>query len=105
MTTELGKLQDRNISAIFNLLDSDRDGKITAEDFDLDARRMCELVGVTVDSDNGRRLLHAYEAWWNQIRHHFDIDEDGHVTMDEFAASYKGARATLRSSLVSSWSE
>jgi Ca2+-binding EF-hand superfamily protein len=92
MTAQLDNIQDRNISAVFNVLDSNQDGTITAEDFDLIGRRVCEQLGVAVDSDNGRKVCEGYKAWWNQLRKDLDVDNDGQVTMAEFAAVYKGDR-------------
>jgi Ca2+-binding EF-hand superfamily protein len=92
MTERLDNLQDRNISAVFNILDSNQSGSITAEDFDLIGRRVCEQFGVTVDSDNGRKVCEGYKIWWNQLREDLDVDNDGQVTMAEFAAVYKGDR-------------
>ena len=90
MTARLDNIQDRNISAVFNVLDSNQDGTITAEDFDLIGRRVCGQFGVTVDSDNGQNICAGYKAWWNQLRQDLDTDNDGQVTMAEFAAAYKG---------------
>ncbi|HKR52052.1 MAG TPA: EF-hand domain-containing protein [Pseudonocardiaceae bacterium] len=92
MTERFDNLQDRNISAVFNILDSNRSGSITAEDFDLIGRRVCEQLGVAVDSDNGRKVCECYKTWWNQLREDLDVDNDGQVTMAEFAAVYKGDR-------------
>ncbi|HSV67523.1 MAG TPA: EF-hand domain-containing protein [Mycobacteriales bacterium] len=92
MSERPDNLQDRNISAVFNILDSNQSGSIAAEDFDLIGRRVCELFGVAVDSDNGRQVCDGYNAWWNQLRVDLDIDNDGQVTMAEFAAFYKGGR-------------
>jgi len=92
MTALLDNIQDGNISAVFNVLDSNQDGTITAEDFDLIGRRVCKQFGVTVDSDNGRNVCEGYKAWWNQLRQDIDTDNDGQVTMAEFAAAYKGGQ-------------
>jgi hypothetical protein len=68
MTERLDNLQDRNISTVFNILDSNQSGSITAEDFDLIGRRVCGHLGLAVDSDNGRKVCEGYKTWWNQLR-------------------------------------
>jgi Ca2+-binding EF-hand superfamily protein len=45
-----------------------------------------------MDSDNGRKICEGYKTWWNQLRKDLDVDNDGQVTMAEFAAVYKGDR-------------
>lgn len=92
MTEQSDNPQDRNISAAFNLFDSNQDGAITAEDFDLIGRLVCERLGVAVDSDSGRKVCESYKTWWNQLRQDLDIDNDNQVTMAEFVAIYKGDR-------------
>ena len=89
MTTSPDDLQGRNVSSAFNILDMNRDGKLTAEDFDLYAARACEMAGVAVDSDNGRQLMGAFQGWWTQLRHSFDIDHNGEITLAEFVACHK----------------
>lgn len=90
MTEQLDSIQDKNISAVFNVLDSNQDGSITAEDFNLISDAVCGYIGVPVDSDHGRRLRECYTTWWNQLREDLDVDNDDQVTMTEFAAIYKG---------------
>lgn len=90
MTERPQNLQDKNLSAVFNVLDSNQDGSITAEDFDLISRLVCDRFGVAVDSDTGRQVCEGYEAWWNQLREDLDVDGDGQITKAEFAAIYQG---------------
>jgi len=96
MTAPLDNLQDRNLSVVFNALDSDQDGIIDAEDFDLLGQRVCEQVGFGVDSDNGRMVCEGYKELWNQLRQELDTDNDSQVTMAEFAAAYKGNQGDLQ---------
>jgi Ca2+-binding EF-hand superfamily protein len=72
----------------------DQDGKIAAEDFDLIGRRVCEQFGVAADSENDQNICEGYKEWWNQLRQ--DTDNDGQVTMTEFAAAYKGEQGDPR---------
>lgn len=92
MTERPDNLQDSNISAVFNILDSDQSGSITADDFDLIGRLVCDRLGVAVDSDNGRKVCGSYQAWWSRLREDLDVDNDGRVTQAEFAAIYQGGR-------------
>jgi Ca2+-binding EF-hand superfamily protein len=96
MTARLDNIQDRNISAVFNVLDSNQDETIAAEDFDLIGRRVCDQFGVTVNSDNGQNICEGYKAWWNELRQDLDIDNDGQVTMVEFAVCRRLQRGAGR---------
>lgn len=90
MTEQPDNIQDKNLSALFNIFDSNQDGSITAEDFDLIGKLVCEQLGIAVDSDDGRKVCEGYKTWWNQLRQDLDVDNDGQVTMAEFTAIYKG---------------
>lgn len=92
MTAQIDNTQDKNLSAVFNVFDVNRDKKITAEDFAMLSKVVCEQFGLTMDSDQGQQIREGYQAWWNQLRQDFDTDNDGQVTMAEFAAAYQGGQ-------------
>lgn len=93
MTSKLDKnVQDRNIAAVFNVLDSNQDGAITEGDFVLIGNRVCAQFGIAADSEMGRKVGVSYLAWWNQLRQDFDTNNDGRVTMAEFVAAYRDGR-------------
>lgn len=92
MTSKLGNIQDQNISAVFNVLDSNRDLAITEEDFELIASRICERFGIEADSETGRKVHGGFLAWWQQLRRDFDADGDGRVTLAEFISAYKDGK-------------
>jgi Ca2+-binding EF-hand superfamily protein len=92
MTSKLGNIQDHNISAVFNVLDANRDSVITEEDFEQIAARVCAQFGISADSEAGRKVRGSYLAWWQQLRRDFDADGDGRVTLAEFTSAYKDGK-------------
>ena len=90
MTSKIDKdIQDRNITAVFQVLDANGDGRISEEDFDLIGTKVCAQFGIATDSEAGRKVCGSYLAWWNQLRRDLDTDGDGEVSLAEFAAAYK----------------
>ena len=89
MTSHVNNVQDRNIAAVFSVLDTNRDGVVSAEDFEQLGARVCAQFSIPLDGATGRALLEAYEAWWSQLRRDFDGDDDGRVTVEEFHTAYQ----------------
>jgi Ca2+-binding EF-hand superfamily protein len=80
-------LRDRNIRAIFDLLDANSDGVITASDLSSLAARACDQLGIT-GTAKGEQIADIYASWWEQLAADADADADGRITRDEFAAAH-----------------
>jgi len=88
MTTELNGVQDRNVTAVFNVLDANGNGAISGADLDAIGRQVCTRFGIDTSSESGQKVLTSYGSWWEQLRE-LDGDGDGKVTKAEFAAAYQ----------------
>ncbi|MFI0370147.1 EF-hand domain-containing protein [Actinomadura sp. 1N219] len=80
-------LQEENIKAAFDLLDTDGNGVLERQDFDLKAEKARKEFALVAGSPKHRNLQVAYTAWWERIRAAADVNEDGRVTREEFVTS------------------
>ena len=92
MTSEPDSIQDRNIAAVFQALDTNGDGTLAEADFDLRGRGLCGRFGIDADGDHGQQIMATYQAWWEQLRGDLDTDNDGKITMAEFVSAYKAGQ-------------
>jgi Ca2+-binding EF-hand superfamily protein len=82
-------LPERQLMVIFDaVLDTDKDGVITAADFTQLARGLCEQLGVP-EGPKVAAFERGYLSWWEQIRAACDGDGDGRVTRAEFTAAHR----------------
>jgi Ca2+-binding EF-hand superfamily protein len=84
-------LQDKNIFRVFETLDANHDKKINHEDFNLFAKNICKRVGISIDSNEGKKLAATYQDWWGRLKVDLDTDNDGSITQTEFADGFKRA--------------
>jgi Ca2+-binding EF-hand superfamily protein len=89
VTSKVDNIQDRNIATVFQILDANGSGTVTAEDFDLIAERICGQFGIATDGADGQKIKQAFQSWWEQLRGDLDADQDGKITLAEFADAYK----------------
>lgn len=75
-------LLERNIGAIFAILDTDADNFITSDDLTANGARICEQLHITGSLADA--LLDGHAAWWEQLRADCDADGDGRISRAEF---------------------
>ncbi len=78
-------LRERNIGAIFDALDTDADGMITAADVNGLAARACDQLGLT-GTAKGTQLTDIWASWWEQMA--ADADADGRISRADFVAAH-----------------
>jgi Ca2+-binding EF-hand superfamily protein len=79
-------LRDRNIGAVFDILDADGDGVLAAGDFAAMGERVCAQLGAA-GTPQGTQILDLWNSWWEQLRADCDTDGDGRISRAEFAAA------------------
>ena len=86
MAPESG-LPEKNVGSLFDLIDADRDGYITADDMPAAGRRALDELGIT-DSRERAEILALYPPIWEQLRADCDSDGDGRITRQEFTTAF-----------------
>ncbi|MFJ6672847.1 EF-hand domain-containing protein [Actinosynnema sp. NPDC091369] len=73
------------VELVFTLFDVNGNGRVEADDFDLMAGR---VDAVATDSEEAvrARAADAFRRFWATLAEHLDVDDDGSITPDEFAA-------------------
>lgn len=80
---------ERKMSARFRTFDHDRDGVITAADFEAMALSILTEFGVLLDSSKGVALLDGARHYWEGLSGRLDTDLDAQVTEEEFIEASK----------------
>lgn len=78
-------LRDRNLRAVFDILDLDADGVITAADLSALAAQVCDVLGIT-GTEKGTQVTDIWTGWWEQLSADADANGDGQISREEFAA-------------------
>lgn len=81
----------------FNVYDTDQDGSISREDFDLQARRRVEALRLDEGSPGARAVQQVYEAFWEGLRTRCDLDASGSVSLKEWLAVWDDVAHTAES--------
>ncbi len=74
----------RNIDAVFTILDVNADGVITYDDITAIGTRVCGQLHIA-GSPQAAAILGRYASWWEQLRADCDADGDGRISRAEFA--------------------
>lgn len=80
-------LRARKFQRYFDALDSNDDGRLSKDDFELGGRRYAEKLGYAVGSAEQRRLSGMAVRLWTDMVSSMDTDGDGEVTHEEFQAA------------------
>ena len=88
-------LLDRNLSAAFDYLDADGDGRISRGDLMTLSERVCERFGLTGGAQRDG-ILAATQAWWDQLAADCK-PSDGGITRDEFTSTMRNGRGDPKS--------
>ncbi|MFI0446912.1 MULTISPECIES: EF-hand domain-containing protein [Actinomadura] len=74
----------------FDLLDTDRNGVIEANDLAALANGLLHAGDIPVDSAKGQALRAAYQRFWEIISEYADADSDRRITREEFINAMDG---------------
>ncbi len=80
-------LRERNIDAIFAILDTDANGVISSDDMTAMGTRVCEQLHLA-GSPAAAAIMDVYASWWEQLRADCDADGDGRISRAEFAQAW-----------------
>ena len=80
----LTALQRRKLQLRFALLDTDGNGYLSQEDYDLVTLRLCAAFGHLPGSADYDRVHTAYLKLWEQLRSRMDAEGEGRITLDQF---------------------
>ena len=80
----LTALQRRKLQLRFALLDTDGNGFLSQEDYDLVTLRLCAAFGHLPGTPEYERVHNAYLKLWEQLRSRMDLDGTGRITLEQF---------------------
>jgi Ca2+-binding EF-hand superfamily protein len=75
--------QAENYDQLFQIYDTNHDGTISRQDFDLMAQRVLKAFNHSPTSPVGQRLGRRYTEAWEMVAD-ADADRDGKITKDQF---------------------
>jgi Ca2+-binding EF-hand superfamily protein len=87
----LTDLQRKKLQLRFALLDTDGDGRLTQDDYELVCLRLCAAFGLLPGSAGHEQLRAAYLTLWERLRARMDRDGSGVVTLPQFLESCQRA--------------
>lgn len=80
----LTALQRRKLQLRFALLDTDANGHLSQEDYDLVALRLCAAFGHLPGTEAYERVHQAYLTLWEQLRALMDTEGTGQISLQQF---------------------
>jgi hypothetical protein len=84
----------------FDVIDLDRDGVTTLEDWVEFARYLCSQFDEPIDSPTGTRVLDAVLSWWYTEFGGVDGADDRRLTRSEFAAFYGNVTEAMLRAII-----
>jgi Ca2+-binding EF-hand superfamily protein len=87
----LTDLQRKKLQLRFALLDTDGDGRLTQDDYELVCLRLCAAFGQLPGSTGYERVRGAYLTLWERLRARMDRDGSGVVSLPQFLESCQRA--------------
>lgn len=87
-------LLTRKINRHFDLIDTDGNGRIEQQDFDLIVTRLSDQFGQAPGSPKHTELSKAYRGMWEGLRSLMDTDGDGAISREEYTAGLRADAAT-----------
>jgi Ca2+-binding EF-hand superfamily protein len=87
----LSDLQRKKLQLRFALLDTDGDGRLTQQDYELVSLRLCAAFGHLPGSAGYERVRAAYLTLWERLRTRMDRDGSGVICLPQFLESCEKA--------------
>jgi Ca2+-binding EF-hand superfamily protein len=84
-------LHRKKLQLRFALLDTDGDGQLTQQDYELVSLRLCAAFGHLPGSAGYERVRNAYLTLWERLRTRMDHDGSGVITLPQFLESCEKA--------------
>ncbi len=82
----LTELQEKKQYLFFRLLDSDRDGFISTDDFKSIGENICIMQGIELDTKVFRQIDEASQKLWMDIREYNDASRQDKCSIEEWLA-------------------
>jgi Ca2+-binding EF-hand superfamily protein len=82
----LTPLQERKARRMFEIFDTNRDGTVKRNDFNLILDKLAQVVPFSRQSETYRGLNYLYQSRWNKMRFFADGDKNEQISVEEWIA-------------------
>lgn len=79
---------DRKLARRFKTFDTDGDGFVEREDFELTVNRMGKEFGLAPDDEKLQQLRELSLGVWHQLSSVADVDSDGRISLVEYKNAF-----------------
>lgn len=85
---EISPFLERKLARRFKTFDTDGDGFIEREDFELSVHRLGEKFGLAPNDENVQRLRALSLGLWQHLSSVADVDGDGHISPADYKSAF-----------------
>ena len=79
---------EHKLKHLFHMLDANRDGRVSREDYDEIANRVAILADIAPGSDSHSQMVESFRNIWNVVSQLAGVEATGQVTVDRFIPAY-----------------
>jgi Ca2+-binding EF-hand superfamily protein len=82
------QFHEHKLKHFFHMLDVNRDGSVTREDYEEIANRVAVLGDIAISSELHTRMVESFRSIWTTISEIAGIEANGRITLDRFIPAY-----------------